>query len=255
MPLNIEGYEIRGRDVRLYEQTSIVRSGLILHLDASIFNTVTYGTTWFDISGNGNNGTMVNGPTYNSGNGGGIILDGVNDYINRTRPSEINFAGTFTFEVWMKFNAGDSIGGGAHIIGSSNRSDGLIRSGNGFNTHLTIDGSNNLKVFTFNGGGGDTDYDTGFNISIGEICQVGMIHNSGTNKAGVKNGVISTFQSRWSTQNPSYLIIGGQHDESGFFTRMNYPNITIYSVRIYNRALSAAEILHNYNVTKGRFGL
>lgn len=49
----------------------IVRSGLVLNLDAA--EPASYpgtGTTWYDLSGNGNNGTLVNGPTYNSANGG-----------------------------------------------------------------------------------------------------------------------------------------------------------------------------------------
>ena len=58
----------------------IVRSGLVLHLDAA--RPASYpgsGTTWTDLSGQGNNGTLTNGPTYSSANGGSIVLDGTND--------------------------------------------------------------------------------------------------------------------------------------------------------------------------------
>ena len=66
---------------------SIVTSGLVLNLDAA--NMKSYprsGTTWRDLSGLGNNGTLTNGPTFNSQNGGSIVFDGVDDYasINNT---------------------------------------------------------------------------------------------------------------------------------------------------------------------------
>jgi hypothetical protein len=67
----------------LAHSPSIVTSGLVLCLDAA--NPKSYpgsGTTWTDLSGNGNNGTLVNGPTYSSVNGGSIVFDGSNDYIS-----------------------------------------------------------------------------------------------------------------------------------------------------------------------------
>ena len=61
---------------------SIVRDNLVLYLDAA--NTKSYpgsGTTWKDISGKGNNGTLTNGPTFDSNNLGSIDFDGVNDHV------------------------------------------------------------------------------------------------------------------------------------------------------------------------------
>ena len=61
----------------------IVTDGLVLLLDAG--NTKSYpgtGTTWTDISRNGNNGTLTNGPTFDSANGGSLVFDGVDDYVN-----------------------------------------------------------------------------------------------------------------------------------------------------------------------------
>ena len=57
-------------------------NGLVLALDAA--NTKSYpgsGTTWTDLSGRGNTGTLTNGPTYSSANGGSIVFDGTNDYV------------------------------------------------------------------------------------------------------------------------------------------------------------------------------
>jgi hypothetical protein len=92
-----------------YEKGSnkIIRTGLKLFLDAG--NTSSYGgsgTTWTDISGNGYNGTLINGPTYSSGNGGSIVFDGTNDYIGGTgldnASTSINGASAITLSFWLK---------------------------------------------------------------------------------------------------------------------------------------------------------
>ena len=58
-----------------------VKDGLVLDLDAG--NPLSYpgtGTTWTDLSGNNNNGTLINGVGYNSDNGGSLVFDGVDDH-------------------------------------------------------------------------------------------------------------------------------------------------------------------------------
>jgi len=78
-------------------------SFLVLNLNAG--NSTSYpgsGSTWFDISGYGNNATLVNGPTYNSANSGSIVFDGVNDYatINYNSSSFLLGTGDFTINFW-----------------------------------------------------------------------------------------------------------------------------------------------------------
>ena len=61
----------------------IVTDGLVLCLDAADQNSYPgSGNTWYDLSGNGNNGTLVNGVGYNSGNLGSLVFGGVDDYVN-----------------------------------------------------------------------------------------------------------------------------------------------------------------------------
>ena len=70
-------------DVWITSSPPIVTSGLVLNLDAA--NPASYpgsGTTWTNLISGGVNGTLVNGPTYSSVNGGVIVLDGINDYID-----------------------------------------------------------------------------------------------------------------------------------------------------------------------------
>jgi hypothetical protein len=81
----------------LSHSPSIVTDGLVLCLDAA--NPRSYGgsgTTWSDLSGNGNNGTLVNGPTFNTGSLGSIQFDGVNDFIVTTR---VPYTGTSTSSI------------------------------------------------------------------------------------------------------------------------------------------------------------
>ena len=85
----------------LSHSPSLVMNGLVLCLDAG--NSKSYpgtGTTWTDLSGNGNNGTLTNGPTYSSANGGSLVFDGTNDY------TQTPLSGTFpqiTVEFWGFF--------------------------------------------------------------------------------------------------------------------------------------------------------
>ena len=94
----------------------IVTDGLVLCLDAAIGKSYPgSGTSWTDLSGNGNNGTLVNGPTFSSANGGSIVLDGVNDYISTTSIS----ISTFTYEGWLYNNlTGGSTNYGYFFSGS-----------------------------------------------------------------------------------------------------------------------------------------
>ena len=80
----------------------IVTDGLVLALDAA--NAKSYpgsGTTWSDLSGNRNTGTLTNGPTFNSGNGGGIVFDGVDDYVDCGNSSTLQI-NQGTISAWVK---------------------------------------------------------------------------------------------------------------------------------------------------------
>jgi len=70
----------------------IVTDGLVLYLDAANTKSFISGsTTWNDISKNKNDGTLINGPTFNPNNMGSIVFDGLNDYVNCGKNSSILF--------------------------------------------------------------------------------------------------------------------------------------------------------------------
>jgi len=84
--------------------SGVVTNGLVLALDAGISRSYSgIGTTWTDLSGNGKNATLINGPTYSSANGGSIVFDGSNDYAEISNASTLGgFTGDFSIEFWFK---------------------------------------------------------------------------------------------------------------------------------------------------------
>ena len=77
----------------------IIEDGLVLCLDAANINSYPKsGTTWSDLKGS-NDGTLTNGPTFSSANGGCIVFDGSNDYVNGFRP--VSGTPNVTYSCWM----------------------------------------------------------------------------------------------------------------------------------------------------------
>ena len=126
----------------------IVTDGLVLALDAG--NPKSYpgsGTTWTDLSGNGNNGTLTNGPTYSSANGGSIVFDGVDDYAEITDSSNNFDLGGIdaTLEFWIYI---PSTSGADVIIGKGGNTTNWNLS-DGFIYQVQYDNANNRFLFYY----------------------------------------------------------------------------------------------------------
>jgi hypothetical protein len=209
---------------------NIVTNGLVLNLDAA--NTKSYpgsGTTWTDISRGGNNGTLTNGPTFNSGNGGSIVFDGVDDDVNLPN-GLLSGTGDFTIIQWVQCN-GPGIG-----TTFGNYSSGDLQFG-----------WSNSYVFLYLGNSSAYASTSNFTTAITMITG----RRIGTTTNYLKNGtVISTGSSNAS--------IGGSNSNFRIGTNTSTSeqyNGKIFTTMVYNRGLSNAEILQNYNATKTRFGL
>lgn len=113
-----------------YSGPNITTEGLVLHLDAANLNSYTgTGTTWFDLSGNGNDGTLVNGVGYFEDNQGSMVFDGVDDYGTIdyplfTSPTELTVGGFFkkesggtNYETVIHQGSGDTVGSSAYWFG------------------------------------------------------------------------------------------------------------------------------------------
>jgi hypothetical protein len=211
----------------------IITDGLVLNLDAG--NPASYpgsGTTWSDLSGNGNNGTLVNGVGYNSGNGGSLSFDGTNDYAISTQNFIFSSNNPLTISVWIKTNS------------------------------LTLDGAYYRRILSFNTNYGisttttsvgwytaGADLITPVTISTGLWYKVDCIY-TGTQYQTYLNGVLANSFTSTFPATSSQLWIGRFHSSNdGRF------NGNIAQASIYNRALSASEVSQNFNATRSRFGI
>ena len=210
----------------LAHSPSIVMNGLVLCLDAA--NTKSYpgsGTTWTDLSGNGNTGTLVNGVGYNSGNLGSLSFDGVDDYVQFTSTS------VQTVCFWGRMDA--SIVNNAALVATSATGDGSLRTSpagtfrtspdsndfhNGYVSSLMINGVSNLSSagagLTIPGG-----------RTLFQDYYVGAIGNA-------RN--ISTI---------SHTYLGRLYKGR------------VYAVYLYNRQLTQVELSQNFNATRSRYGI
>jgi hypothetical protein len=237
---NGQGFTFRGSGGGISVRTAasslnIVTSGLVMHLDAG--KPASYpgsGTTWTDLTGNGNDATLSNGPTYDSANGGRIIFDGSNDWgpllSARTgfsfgsSPGSVSGWGktASTSGIQWIFSYGNPANGQARFVGIVNNT----YYAGGYNDDLTASG---------------VVADTWFNI-----CET----YDGTYARLYINGSLVTGPTAksWNTID-SYANVGAQAGGSDYW----YGSIA--QVLVYNTALSDSEVLQNFNALKARFGL
>ena len=219
----------------------VVTDGLVLCLDAA--DKVSYpgsGTAWSDLSGNGNDGTLTNGPTFDSGNGGSIVFDGSNDYINVDGHSSINFgSGEFTYEVWYKTDASSERG----LICKYGSGD-IWFATNGSALRCGIRDSSNNELNFYPGLSGVTCNDDEWHHSaMARSGQYVYVYIDGQYSSTGDNSSVGSTDSGGNT----YIgaLTPGAWEFDG----------EIAIARIYNRCLSAAEVLQNYNAQRSRFGV
>jgi hypothetical protein len=236
----------------------IVKNGLILDFDAAKKESYRgTGTTWSDVSGNGNIGSLINGPTFSSDNGGYIRCDGTNDYIEVPDNSLLDFgSNNFTVEYWFRKLATTT--GYDNIWGPNKWNTGASPGTNEWVITIGNGSSGNGDAYGFGVEVGTTVYSTGQSIetlSLNTWYQLVAIRNG---------GILLTYINSTLKQNvnPSGFTSSSVMNNVGRNLRINNSNTnTLYTnadnsiLRIYNKALTATEVLQNYNATKGRFGL
>jgi len=204
------------------------------------------GQTAFDASGNGNDGTLVNGPKWTQGkNGGALQFDGKDDYVDCGNGSSLNFGtGDFTAEYWIYYTGSAAVNREKTFLGKASASannpgwySGLTTySGNGTNLKL-------LSSIT-NGAWGTGNLEHGAYFSPNTWQHVVLIR-SGTTLKHYRNGspdgqITKTGIGANVNNNLSFTI--------GAYSNGTVPvNGIIDEVRIYNRALTEAEVRYHYN--------
>lgn len=215
----------------------IVTDGMVLHLDAAQTLSYTSGSsTWFDLSGNNKNGTLTNGPVFNSENGGSIAFDGSNDYVNVSGFNVNHGTGNFSYSCWAYLTGKPSLGT-------------IFENGSWTNCILIRYESNGITIYSMNAFYGKFT----FNPNLNTWNHLTFVR-SGNSILFYLNGVFSASTGFGTNLNvnpsPANLFIGvSQHALNQCF------NGRLNNLYVYNRALSASEVLQNYDATKTRFGL
>lgn len=224
----------------------ISTNGLVLYLDAG--NTKSYsgtGTTWVDISQSGNNGTLINSPTFNSSNGGGIVFDGVDDYVTQSNIT----SNSLTFDFW--FRVTDKTSGYHYVMSYGNNVAGQMVSISIANTAVGTYGISVREIYCFLGGSDPSLRGTDFIINFNTTYNVVMTVTNGSSTIGFYvNGI------NYPITNATTLNLGTTFGLGRWVSQnSNFLKGTIFSGKVYNRILTQTEITQNYNATKGRFGL
>ncbi len=231
----------------------VVTEGLVLALDAANPRSYVSGSlVWNDLTKNQFTGSLVNGPTFNNANGGSIVFDGSDDRSIFGDPQSLKISNKLTVAAWI--NGTQWIGKPVRSICARWGDAGSQRS-----YKLAIVGNFGPPVGTayldVTGNGAGDNY---------MLSSVVLSLNTWNHVVGVYDGIniliyvngVDRSQTLVGTV-PSSLYIGSSSfivgDDST--TTQNAFAGYISNVQIYNRALSATEVLQNYNATKGRFGL
>jgi hypothetical protein len=223
--------------------TSIVRDGLVLHLDAA--NVKSYpgtGTVWKDLSGLGNDGTLINGVGYDTANNGSLVFDGVNDYVLTNR-----IAGTGT--------SASSVSWGVWV--SAAGTSGNIMSMSSTNPQ----GSWNMPPISavgqkFTGKIWSNTRLTSATYIINTWYYLVLVWNSSLgSQSFYVNSLLQGTQTgiSYSASNTNNFLFLGQSnpgaDNTGMFSGK------YGSFQVYNRALTPAEIKQNFEAMRGRYGI
>jgi hypothetical protein len=220
----------------------IVTNGLVLNVDAGF--TPSYsrsGTTWYDVSSIGNNGTLTNGPTFNSDNGGSIVFDGVDDFVDL--PHLINVSNPITWNIWFKTI---STNGALLSDWYSQPFSFLFRILDG-QFALGLRNSNRVDISDASVGRFTLTSNIIYNICVTYSQTVGGLNI-------YSNGVLIT-QTGNNVSPPNIFNTSNNFSIGVKQDTLTYLNGSVYMANIYNRALTAQEVLQNYNALKGRFGL
>jgi hypothetical protein len=216
----------------------IVTSGLVLALDAADRNSYVSGSSiWNDVSGNGNGGTLTNGPTFSNNS---IVFDGVDDSVICTNNSSVQIT-TGTIIAWINANSNNTSFRG---IITKQSAWGLFL----FNNLLVAYdwGNSQIRSTGINLGNNAWNYVAmSFTETIGTPSNNAIIYIRGRELENQNYQLTTTV--KHVDQNTTVQV--GDGNASQFFSGK------IPIVQIYNRALSTQEILQNYNLQKSRFNL
>ncbi|CAB4129671.1 Concanavalin A-like lectin/glucanases superfamily [uncultured Caudovirales phage] len=218
---------------------NVVSNGLIMDLDAAKFDSYPKtGTRWYDITWTTSGGTLTNGPVFNSSNGGFFSFDGVDDLVNLGNQS----FNTVTFDLWVNIQ---TFTGNRAILSKGSQALG---SGATFAAWI-VSATNTVRNRFYNFSGNSAFVTTAsltsnvwYNLTwTYDNSNVRLYTNSSLTETSAVVGPLIV------TNNTNLLIASDFYTQSAEMRSSGF--------KMYNRALTQAEITQNYNAVKGRFGL
>ena len=230
----------------------LITSGLVLNLDAG--DSSSYpgsGTTWYDLSGNGNNGTLFNGVGYNSSNLGSLSFDGTNDYStipDITGVTDFSTSNNYTVDFWTYLSSTQNNTQSA----DNDVVEKWSASGGGYPyVFRYIRSTQLMSVVVYDGS------------SVNSIS-IQISHSNWWNICGVFNwssSLLTVYGNGGSVTGSTALNLTGDITNNSALNLMrrgngfNYATGNLSMLKIYNRALTASEVQQNFNVRKSRYGL
>lgn len=244
MPLNFDNFTISGSSILDTGLGNIVSNGLVLHLDVGYKHSYPMGgTTWYDLSGNSNNGTLVNGPAFSNTDGGSIVFDGSNDHVATGIQLDPIAYGLFadatsTWSVSSWFFPDTANAAEGAITGKGGGTGGLA-------TYVVYESGTVLRVRLR--GGTILDITASLTSTWNEV----VITWDGTTARAYLNGnFVNTIVVGAAVKQTNNFTIGATAAGTSIFYKGN-----VADTKVYNRALSGTEVLQNFNAVKGRFNL
>ena len=198
------------------------------------------GTTWSDLSGNGNDVTLTNGPSFNTNDGGSVVFDGTNDYARNDTPTLPTGNVSITICAWI------------YVLSGYGQWQGIAGWGNAgvFSNSALLDMNQGRLAFSTWGYPGAEDVISTYNVPLNTWKYVvGSISDRNIKLYADSTNVLDSS----ITSTPSVTSTKLRLATTDYPGRLL--NVRISSVQIYNRVLSQTEITQNYNAQKGRFGL
>ncbi|MFN7472287.1 MAG: LamG domain-containing protein, partial [Roseiflexaceae bacterium] len=220
-----------------------IASSRVLHLEAGLASSYAgTGTTWSDISGSANHGTLMNGVGYSALNGGALTFDGVNDYV--TVPSGFaNFTTGLT--IFAVVNMGDADSWERIVdFGNGNTNDNIVFARNGASDTLTFEtyaGASTRGVVSASAGV--------LNATLASYA----VTLDGTTAKIYRNGVL--LQSTAYPYLPANVTRANNYIGRSNWPSDAYLDTQVAAVIMYTRALSASEIAQTQAIMAGRYGI
>jgi hypothetical protein len=232
---------------------SIIKDGLLIYLDGNSPNSYSKtlkGTTLKDISGNGNNGTLVASPTYDSTDGF-FTFNGTTQYINCGNSSNLQIT-EGSVSTWIKIPVTGNAG-----------FRGIITKQNAWGLFAidrvlcAFDWGNYLNTAPLNIANGIRSTDVNLGTNTWTNVAMTFTQTIGTILPGPPNNNVVIYVNGSPVLTTTTLHV--DHTASIQFAWANftgqYLSCNLAQGLVYNKALTQEEILNNYNVTKSRFGL